>query len=214
MFYDCHTYSSVLEKEVRSIINYKSGENLLTDSYYSIGIHPWQAATDDFEMSSFETVAQYGNDKNIVAIGECGLDKLHDNFTLQKQVFIRHVALANQVNKPLIVHCVKAHSDMLSILDTAKVPVIIHGINNKIDTLKPFLKHTCFFSFGAAILKQKSIARKTILDIPVELLLLETDDSEIAIQEIYQESAKLKNIPIDEFTLRIEKNIKAVFKWQ
>lgn len=214
MFYDCHTYRSVLEDDVRCIVNYKNGEVFSVDNYYSIGIHPWQVAAPDFEMSMFETLVQYANKENIVAIGECGLDKLHGNVVLQKQVFEKHVGLANKVNKPLIVHCVKAHSDALFILDAAKVPVIMHGVNNKLETIKPFLKQTYFFSFGTAILKQKSIARKTICDIPVERLLLETDDSDISIQKIYQEAAELKNIPLDDFTLQIEKNIKEVFKWQ
>ncbi len=214
MFYDCHTYKSVLDGDVRSIVNYKIGDAFLPNNYYSVGIHPWHVAEADFQLSEFETIVQYAKEKNLVAIGECGLDKYHDNLELQKQVFQMHIELANQIGKPLIVHCVKAYTDALFLLKKTKVPVIIHGINNKLGTIKSFLQRRYFFSFGTAILKQKSIARETILSIPDDLLLMETDDSDIPIQDIYKEAAKLRNIPLEDFTLLIEKNIKAIFKWE
>ncbi|WP_447640249.1 MULTISPECIES: TatD family hydrolase [Chitinophagaceae] len=214
MFYDCHTYKKAHDSNIVAIVNYKSGDVRDDHLLYSVGIHPWRAADDDFVSFELRVIEGLANRENVVAIGECGLDKLYANIERQKDIFRTHIKLANQLRKPLIVHSVRAFSDTETLLDKAEVPVIFHGVNNKINKLEFFLSHSYFFSFGAALLLKKSVVRDTLLSIPDDLLLLETDESEVSIQDVYHEAAQLKGITIDALVLQVERNIKEIFKWE
>ena len=74
---DIHTHRREADSEGKSIINYKqlAGSPLLEGYYYSIGIHPWELTMANIEEQLIFMINQLP-DKRIVAIGECGLDKL------------------------------------------------------------------------------------------------------------------------------------------
>ena len=214
MLYDCHTYRDQKNNSTVEIVNYEGSMAFSSSTLYSVGVHPWKVSSADYKDDLFENVLQHANYNNVVAIGECGLDKLHANMDRQISVFEKHIELANQLQKTLIVHCVQAFALVLDCLIKANVPVIIHGVNNKSEKLQPFVDRGYFFSFGPSILLPKSIARQTLLSIPDDQILLETDDSPLPIFKIYQEAAMLKNISMEELILQVEKNIKSVFAWQ
>jgi len=214
MFYDVHTYHLPKASNIVSVINYKSNMVFEENVFYSIGTHPWRVAETDFSKDEWNVIFQYASQKNIVAIGECGLDKLHANMDCQKEIFARHIELANRLQKPLIVHCVQAFEQTIQLLKNTKVSVIIHGVNNKLEKLQPFLDCGYFLSFGAALLKEKSVARKTLLSVPNTQLLLETDEADIPIATIYAEAARLKNMSLEKITLQLEQNVKQIFGWE
>lgn len=211
MLYDCHTYKDAVDNDVVRIINCRNNQQLNLNTLYSAGIHPWHVAESSFRSTEFEIIEQLANLNNVVAIGECGLDKLHANMELQKTIFQMHIDLANKTRKPLIVHCVKAFSLIYELLKNTTVPIITHGVNNQIDKLKPLMELGCYFSFGEALLKSKSIARETFLHIPNDRILLETDESSVSIGEIYQQAAILKDMSSEKITLQVANNFKRVF---
>lgn len=80
-------------------------------------------------MTKIENIASRNT---LVAIGECGLDKVcKTDFVLQQEVFAAHIILANKLKKPLVLHCVKAYDEIIKMLSLHKnlVHVIFHGFN-------------------------------------------------------------------------------------
>jgi Tat protein secretion system quality control protein TatD with DNase activity len=52
------------------------------------------------------------------------LDKLHPNFDLQKDVFLKQIDIAETQKKPIIIHCVKAYSELLEILKSKNLKIL------------------------------------------------------------------------------------------
>ncbi len=161
-------------------------ENLPETTFCSVGFHPWYLDGFDFEI--LEKAAAL---PNVLAIGECGLDA----FTPHKNevgIFEAHVLLANKLKKPLIIHCVKRHNELISIKKrlekqgNIRVPMIVHGFNNKWAIAENLLKNDFYLSFGAAILNPKSNAAQVLAKMPPDRFFLETDDSDADIQRIYE----------------------------
>ena len=95
---DIHTHRREADSEGKSIINYKqlAGSPLLEGYYYSIGIHPWELTMANIEEQLIFMINQLP-DKRIVAIGECGLDKLTEiSMELQRMTFIMQITLSEQ----------------------------------------------------------------------------------------------------------------------
>ena len=169
--------------------------------FYSAGIHPWKVSEIDIDKQ-IEIVKRTATLKNILAIGEIGLDKLHPDFELQKAVFLKQIDIAKDVRKPIIIHCVKAYSELLEILkkETLKIPIIIHRYSGNITIAGELLKFGCYLSFGHELFNTKSKTPKVFKKIPLDYLFLETDDAEI------------KEIPIETLKTQILQNFKTVFK--
>ncbi len=180
--------------------------------FYSVGIHPWYIQPATWQQQLNEIKVMLGKD-NILAVGECGLDRIcKTDFEIQKEVFISQVDLGNQINKPLIIHCVRAHEEVLLLLKEtpAMVPVIFHGFHNRLAVAKRILDAGHWLSFGKAL--QQPGMRAVFLATPVNKIFLETDDATVSIQSIYAEAAAVKNVSIDELCLQIEHNFQTVFK--
>ena len=78
-------------------------------------------------------------DEYCIAIGECGVDRaIETSIELQQTIFEQQIELAEQVQKPLIIHCVKAFDILLFLKKKYKitVPIIVHGYKNKPEQLK------------------------------------------------------------------------------
>ena len=87
-------------------------EEALPEHYFSIGIHPKNI--DKNWPKHFEKIKEISLQKNCVAIGECGLDALIDvNEDLQKKIFEAQILWANEINKPVIIHCVRRFHELV-----------------------------------------------------------------------------------------------------
>src|SRR4051812_38587758 len=109
--YNIHTHRlPVNETGLLSIQSlYDNFYEMQTGYCYSIGLHP--AFLENHE-TQFHTVEKLARQPEVVAIGECGLDKLvHATMAVQTQVLVKHIQLANDLCKPLIIHCVQAHEE-------------------------------------------------------------------------------------------------------
>ncbi len=165
---------------------------------FSIGIHPWDVAKFDIE-NQLKIVEEFSHKKNILAVGEIGLDKYHEDFELQKEVFLKQIDIANSANKPIIVHCVKAYSDLLEILkkNSLKIPIIIHRYSGNKTIAKELVKFGCFLSFGHELFNSKSKVQKVFKQQSLENVFLETDDAEISIENVYKKASEIKEIDIE-----------------
>jgi TatD DNase family protein len=182
--------------------------------YSALGLHPWNLQSANLE-SSIKTIETHLLNPNIIAIGECGIDRcIQTPIELQIDAFIAQWGLAEQYQKIVIIHQVKAYADFLKIFKMASpgVPMIFHGFNGNLDILKKLSPHPIYFSFGADILNSKSKATKIISEIPIEKLLLETDVWQGDIETIYQAAANLRHCSTEDLKNSIFKNYKRIFK--
>ena len=178
---------------------------------FSAGIHPWFTENNTFEIEMVQ-LEKALNKLNVVAVGECGLDKAcKTDFQLQENCFKRQIRLANILKKPLIVHCVKAFSETITLLQKEKcnVPVIFHGFNKGKILAEQLISKGYFLSFGKHLFQTRTAA--VFKTLPLTHIFLETDDATISIMEIYKIAAELRGISVELLSNQIESNVRVVF---
>ena len=102
---------------------------------YSAGIHPWWTEEDDVE-ALFVGLTQLLEHPQVVALGECGLDRLRGgSMELQEAVFCQQVTLSETLQKPLIIHCVRAFDILLQLKKRLRPTQqwTIHGFRGRPD---------------------------------------------------------------------------------
>ena len=206
-FFNIHTHVSVHpESEILSL----APEELSTDNrsfYASVGIHPW-TLTEKNANIQWKALYESIKDKRIVAIGECGLDKLKGpSMELQTAVFKQEAALAEDSSLPLIIHCVKAFNELIQLKKeiSPRQSWIIHGFRSKLPLALDCIRHGFYLSIGS------HFQENTLKAIPLDRLFIETDESEESIGSIYQRVAETKGISQQELLEAINKNVREVF---
>lgn len=212
MYINVHTHHTQPVAGIISIGNlYKNFDVIDEGSLYSVGLHPWFITAASWEQQ-FETVKEKCRLENVVAVGEAGLDKVcATDFALQQTVFAAHIQLANEIQKPLIVHCVRAHAEALQLLKqyNLTVPVLFHGFTKSKELALQLIAQGYYLSFGHGLLKEN--LRTVLAAVPLEQVLLETDNSTASIQEIYTLAASAFQIDEDSLSLQLSKNAARVF---
>jgi TatD DNase family protein len=124
------------------------------------------------------------------------------------------VQLANEVGKPLIIHCVKAFNELLNTLNQMdnKVPVIVHGFNNNENIARLLSDAGCYLSFGKALLGYDSSAAKALRAVGRKRFLLETDNADISIKYIYHKAAELLGVDEEILKEQLKANFGTIFK--
>jgi len=185
--------------------------------FLTTGFHPEyikEFSEKDIE-DYFSQIRQ--NKSKIVAIGECGLD-YHwitepEWREKQKQLFIKHINLAKELNLPVVVHSRDAEEECLKILEEQKAKkVLMHFFSDK-NLVERAISNGYFISVNTLILQSKSI-RKIMKKTPLERLMTETDapwlgfgkrNEPIAVKQVIEKIAELGKLPIekvDETTTR------------
>lgn len=174
---DTHTHNP--EAGPEAIINIEPDAlPLPAAGRFSTGVHPWRSAEAAKLWPMVEAIAA---DKRIVAIGECGIDRLRGaDLKIQEELFMRHARLAERVGKPLIIHCVRAWGELLGAYRTIRPsqPWIIHGFRGG-----PALAHQ-LLNVGMHISLGEHFNRATAAIIPDDRLHIETDCSTLPIGDI------------------------------
>jgi len=177
-----------------------------TSSPFSAGIHPWFAA--DNELNTIEPLLAHPNCK---AIGEIGLDRLKGpSLEIQKAVLLMQLNIANQLNKPVIFHIVRAWNEFFAIYNTHKqTQWIIHGFNAP-KQLNKVLERDIYLSLGPVSIQNPHL-RNHLPRIPLHRILLETDDSGENIAAVYQAFSETTGTPMERLCAQIEQNFIAIF---
>ncbi len=182
--------------------------------FYSLGLHPWVIERQDGRQA-IDKIAKAMADPHLLAIGECGLDKtITTPLDVQMGLFQQQIQLAEQANKPLIIHCVRAFNELMALKKSgsAGIPWLIHGFNSKPAIAGPLLKQGFYLSMGKALLNPQSNAAQTLGKMPLRQLFLETDAAEdVSISAIYAAAAKIARIHLDDLQQQLMQNFKRVF---
>lgn len=174
--------------------------------WYSCGIHPWHIKDIESDISLLKDIAV---DDRIVAIGEAGLDKLQGpDMNIQIDVFRKQIELAEEFQKPLIIHCVKAWDELIALRKElgGKVPWIIHGYRGNPQQTEQFSKMGFKFSIG------EKFNAESLKNIPLESIFCETDMSENSICQIYSNIEEILGVDRYHFVDIVEENIRVNLK--
>jgi|JI8StandDraft_1071087.scaffolds.fasta_scaffold03951_1 TatD DNase family protein len=147
--------------------------------YYTIGHHPGEAATEDFEFG-IQFIEENRADKKFVAVGEIGLDYHYhaDQAEMQKRVFREFVHAARRVGRGIAIHTRDAHRDTVDILknDGYGISQLIHCFTGTRPEMEEFLALGCYISFsGIVTFKNAAALQEAAKVCPLDKILIETD---------------------------------------
>lgn len=185
-------------------------EKAVIPGRFSIGIHPWYIERTGQEQ--LRQLEQWSTHPHVLAIGECGLDKVcSTDFSLQQEVFTGQIRLANSIQKPLVIHCVRAWEEVFSLLKKQEiaVPVIFHGFAKNAAMASRIISDGYYLSFGKAL--QRERIREVLRYIPADRFFLETDDAALSIESVYDMAIDTLSIDHNSLSLQLQKNAATVF---
>ena len=214
-YIDIHTHrpNAVQDGSNLSVINIALNHNeTIIETDCSIGLHPWYI--DNNTEKTFELMQEMIQKGNVVALGECGLDKNSAvSFEAQQHVFDQQVLLAIAFQKPLIIHCVRAFQEVLASLVKAKfhLPVIFHGYRKNWALAKQLIAKGYYLSIGIHCLNGSQ--DEVVRNIPLTHLFLETDTyTATEVATLYQYVAQVRSIPVEMLKQALYHNYKIVLK--
>ena len=211
-YFNLHTHSYSHQEDVFELVNQYPQEFTNTISYYSIGIHPWFIIEDRIE-SDLAVLESKLSEPGCLALGECGLDKrIEVAWELQQTVFERQLLLAEQYQKPVVIHCVAAFQELIAIKKRLKisVPFLIHGFSKNEQIAKELAANGCYISFGKYLLRMPQL-ESVFKDMPDDKFFLETDTDEQTIQEVYELAAHYKGLTIPQIQELVTINFSTIF---
>ncbi|MGE5342198.1 MAG: TatD family hydrolase [Candidatus Omnitrophota bacterium] len=190
------------------------------------GAHPHNADkyTNEIEKGMIAFIEKH----HAVGFGETGLD-FHYNFSSpdnQRRVFKRQIAIAQELQLPLIIHSRIAEQDVLQILEESKFdrPVVFHCYTGNIKDAEEIVKRGYYISIsGIVTFKKSEELRDVVRILPLDRIFTETDSPFLApvpfrgetnnplhVIEVAQKVAEIKNIPVEELNRHVNENLKRI----
>lgn len=145
--------------------------------YAAVGVHPQAASTLD--ENAIAVLTEMASHKKVVAIGEIGLDYYYENDSraVQKDAFIKQLALAKKMQLPVIIHDRDAHGDCLEILKTHLVTGgVMHCFSGSVEMAKEVLRLGMYIALGGVVTYKNALRAVEVAKmVPDDRLLIETD---------------------------------------
>jgi len=179
--------------------------------YITLGIHP-EDVNDSYEILE-KIVKNNLNNPKFIAIGEIGLDYHYDGYDRQKQIelFDKQLSLAEEINKPVVIHSRDAFADTVLLLKKHNCRGVIHCFEGSLEEYKQYEELGYYIGVDGNITFKNSKNRETIKEVPIEKILFETDSPYLTpepfrgktndpsnINIIAEYVAKLKNLDIND----------------
>ena len=151
------------------------------DVWAAVGFHPHDAKHCD--DAAFAEIARLAREDRVVAIGEIGLDYhyMHSERDTQREVFERHIQLARELDKPIIVHNRESTDDMVEVLSRSGARGILHSYTESLDVARRFVDAGFVISFsGIVTFRNADPLRDVARALPHDAVLIETDTPYLA----------------------------------
>ncbi|MBQ6515930.1 TatD family hydrolase [bacterium] len=196
--------------------------------YTMLGVFPSEAAKWDDKTDKY--IRELVSANKIVAIGEIGLDYYWDkSFTdLQKEVFIKQIELANELNLPIVVHNREAHKDTFDILSeyNKKSEVLFHCFSGSPEFALECVKKGWYIALGGVVTFKNAQKMKDVAKVvPDDKLVLETDAPYLTpvpfrgkqnepayIKYTAEEIAKIREVDLEHIEKITSENAERIFK--
>jgi len=234
-------YKEVIKRSfdngVKAIINIgtdlKSSERVLEiarefqNCYAAVGLHPTDIEKENFDPKKYIDLVNSNPDK-IKAIGETGLDYYHITSNAerekQKEIFKKHLELAQKLNLPIILHCrgskenpKDAYQDLLDIIQTnfprqSALVGVIHCFTSDLEIAQKFLDLGFYLGFtGVITFKNAHSLLEVVKNVDLKRILIETDCPFLApephrgeqnepsyVRFVAEKIAEIKGLPLGE----------------
>lgn len=193
--------------------------------YTSVGVHP--ECVENLEDNYISELEKLIDENRVVAIGEIGLDYYWTKDTRDKQleVFENQLILAKKKNLPVIIHSREATKDCMDLLNKYKPKGVVHCFSGSSETAKEILRLGMYIGFTGVLTFPKSEkAKSSLMVIPVDRLLLETDAPYMApvpmrgkrcdssmIAYTAQKAAEIKGMDTQELLNITKENVERLF---
>jgi TatD DNase family protein len=191
--------------------------------FFAVGVHPLFMLE-----SAAEDIQAYVNEDPVIAVGEIGLDYVDaEGDTLSQQALFRcQMQTALDVNLPVILHCRRAHDDLLAICrEFPGVSGVLHSCSCSHEQVKPFLDLGYYVGFSGVVTRPRAKKAKKLAEyVPVDRILTETDSPFIGTQqhrppttepahipEIVSALARIRKTTCEEIEQVTEKNAATLF---
>ena len=189
------------------------------------GIHPhdarqWDSATENWLRTLLR-------DDRVVAVGETGLDYHYDHSPRPAQhvAFEAQLTIAEQVQKPVVIHAREADDDVAAILGNHPgVTAILHSFSSAMGLLRAGLVHRHYVSFSGMVTFKNWRLDDAIRETPLDRLLLETDGPYLApvphrgkrnepafVRHVAERIATVRGMPVEELITVTGHNAQRVF---
>lgn len=214
-FIDIHTHTTKSRDNLIQIVNLDLKSPCPEQGYYSYGIHPWALDNVDFQVDeALNKLKEDLQQPQVIALGEAGLDKMHRaSFERQIELFERQIELSETLQKPMILHDVRSHNEIIALRKKHKAqqPWIVHGFSGTEQDIKQLIGQGICFSVGESLLHHERKIYKSFKFIDLDYLFLETDMAEIEIESIYEAAAKRLGMDISGLKIIIFSNFARLF---
>ena len=182
--------------------------------YAMVGIFPTEAKTYTNEVEV--KLKEMAKNPKIKAVGEIGLDYYWDKsfVDLQKEVFIKQIKLANELELPIVVHDREAHKNTFDILKeyNKNSKILFHCFSGSVEFMQECIKQGWYIAIGGVVTFKNAIKMKDVAKyVPLDKLVLETDspyltpvpfrgkeNSPAFVKYVAQEIAELRNMSVEE----------------
>lgn len=196
--------------------------------YSAVGVHPDEVG--ELREEDMEWMREQLQKPKVVAVGEIGLDYYWDKegHDLQKKWFLRQLELAKELKKPVIIHSREAAADTMELLKAnyhGEMPMVMHCYSYSMEMAREYRKMGLYLGIGGVLtFKNAKKLKETVLESPMEYLLLETDCPYLApvpnrgkrndsgmLKFVVQELAALKGITPEEVIRITEENARRFY---
>jgi len=145
--------------------------------YAAIGIHPWSVSAGELTALNRLQALIGQHTVKVKAIGETGLNRLKPRWDLQEQFFDAQLAIARENKLPVIIHSVKAHSDVLRhVKRYPGVTGVVHAFSGSLQEAMGFIDQGYKLGVGGVITYPRALkTHATFSQVPLSSLVLETD---------------------------------------
>jgi TatD DNase family protein len=179
---------------------------------FTYGIHPWFLNEENHKhlLSSVENSAGL---TDVIAIGEAGFDRLRGPaMKLQHLVFEEQIAISEELRKPVVIHCVRAWDELLSVQKKLRpeMPWLVHGFRGNVLLANQLLSKGMYLSFWFDFALRPESA-ELLRHMPKDRIFLETDGADVDIRTIYNKVAADLEISVDDLKAKILKNFNDFF---
>lgn len=230
----------LLEHDICTIVNVGASIEstresiLLAETYDKVyaaaGVHPSEVG--ELDEASFEWLREQTKHPKVVAVGEIGLDYYWEKEQAvrdrQKDWFARQLDLARECRLPVIIHSRDAAEDTLSVMKQAhaeELRGVIHCYSYSPELAQEFVRMGYLIGVGGVVtFKNAKKLKETVMQIPEDRLLLETDAPYLAPEPyrgkrndsgkliyVAQTIAQLRGISVEEVIRQTCENAKRLF---
>ena len=214
----------------QSIWSVKCAESFIGQVVAAVALHPNEAPVVEDLEKDLKVIEELAANPRVRAIGETGLDFFRTPENLrdrQKYSFARHIKMAKEHKKALVIHDRDSHRAVLDLLIQEGAPsnTIFHCYSGDAEMAKECIANEYILSFaGTVTFKNAPELREAVVLVPIEQLLVETDSPFLApmpnrgalntpaqIPNTLRVIADLRNESVDYLAGAISENAERIF---